>query len=134
MTDLADLIPASETITVTLLHPNTAEVLKNEDGSDMTIDIYATWSRQYKKAQYDEINARLEAMKGDESLQDYDAEEATIAVLSRLTKSWNITYKGSTPDVDMAKEVYSAVTWIKNQVEGELNQDMVFTEVSSESS
>ena len=38
--DLMDLKPTSNTVEVTLKHPNTGVVLKNEDKTDMTIVVY----------------------------------------------------------------------------------------------
>ena len=130
MTDLLDLTPQSDIIVVTIKHPVSAEVLKNSDGSDMTITVYAPYSKEYKRVSYDIANKRLKAAqekgKKDFSLEDY--EEASLESLARTTKEWNITYGGEIPEysVEKAKQVYDKVFWIKSQVDEALEGSLSF--------
>ena len=58
-----------------------------------------------------------------------DIEEATLALLSKITESWNITYGGENPKLSVAKakELYDEVFWIKAQVEEALADSLDFT-------
>jgi hypothetical protein len=62
--DLKNLTPASDTIEVILVHPNTLEPLMNE-GSDneMSITLYAPHSKEYKKLVHEQTDKRIAAMQ-----------------------------------------------------------------------
>lgn len=128
--DLFDLTPDSDTIEVTLMHPNTDEVLTNEDGSAMTVELYAPHSKEYKAAMHEQTNKQLKKTKGGRKEIEVRAEElekAGLDLLVKVTKSWNITYKGSQPGLDKAEEVYETVFWIKDQIERGLSETLDFT-------
>jgi hypothetical protein len=129
--DLMNLKPTSDTVEVTLTHPNTGDVLKNDDKSDMTITVYASHSKEHKTVLHEQTNKRLKAMQAGKK-QDFtaqDIEEATLALLSKITESWNITYGGENPKLSVAKakELYDEVFWIKAQVEEALADSLDFT-------
>jgi hypothetical protein len=94
--DLKDLTPNLDDIVVEIKHPSTGDVLKNDDGTNMTITILAPHSKEYKKAQHEQISKRLKkAQKSKSQDVDYsDIEEATLEVLAKTTKAWDITYNG----------------------------------------
>ena len=119
--DLLDLTPKSDEIVITIKHPATGEVLKNEDKSDMTITIHAPHSKEYKKVIHEVTNKRLKKMqqKGKNEITAEEIEEATLETLSKTTKEWNITYGGEVPKLTVAKakEIYDSVFWIKAQIE-----------------
>jgi len=121
--DLKDLAPKTGDIVVTLKHPATDEPLLNEDKSPMTITLYSPHSKEYKKFQHEQITKRLQkAQKDGTGVVDYgEIEEATLEVLAKTTKTWDITYGGEKPKltVTKAKELYDEVFWIKSQVEDE---------------
>jgi len=128
--DLFDLTPDSDTIEVTLVHPNTDEVLYNEDKTPMTITMYAPHSKEYKAAMHEQTNKQLKKSKGGRKEMDLRAEElekAGLDLLVKVTKEWNITYKGDKPDLSMAEDVYDTVFWIKDQIEQGLNETLDFT-------
>tara|TARA_B110000503_G_C6846335_1_gene288917 strand:+ start:140 stop:538 length:399 start_codon:yes stop_codon:yes gene_type:complete len=131
--DLKDLKPSLDDIVITIKHPTTGDVLKNDDGSDMTITILAPHSKGYKKVQYEQINKRLKkAQKSKSQDIDYsDVEEATLEVLSKATESWNITFGGEKPKLTAAKakELYEEVFWIKGQIEEEVSNSLDFMKV-----
>jgi hypothetical protein len=58
-----------------------------------------------------------------------ELEEATLALLSKVTASWDITYGGEKPKltVSKAKELYNEVFWIKEQIEEALADSLDFT-------
>ena len=129
--DLMNLKPTSDTVEVTLTHPNTGDVLKNDDKSDMTITVYASHSKEHKTVLHEQTNKRLKAMQAGKK-QDFtaqDIEEATLVLLSKITASWNITYGGENPKLSVAKakEIYDEVFWIKAQVEEALADSLDFT-------
>ena len=129
--DLMNLKPASDTVEVTLVHPNTGDTLKNDDKSEMTITVYASHSKEHKAVLHEQTNKRLKAMQAGKK-QDFtaqDIEEATLALLSKITESWNITYGGENPKLSVAKakELYDEVFWIKAQVEEALADSLDFT-------
>ena len=68
-----------------------------------------------------QTNKRLKQAQGKKKV-DITAEsieEATLEVLVKTTKSWNITYDGKKPkcSAETAKEIYEQVFWIKDQIE-----------------
>lgn len=131
--DLKDLTPNLDDVIVTIKHPTTGDVLKNDDGTDMTITVLAPHSKEYKKAQHEQISKRLKkAQKSKSQDVDYsDIEEATLEVLAKVTKAWNITFGGEKPEltVAIAKSIYDEVFWIKNQIEEEVSDSLDFMKV-----
>ena len=128
--DLMDLTPKSDEIVITLLHPNTEEIIKNDDGSDMSITVYASHTKEYKKAMHEQANKRLKKAQKtkDQSFTSEDLEQASLDILSKVTKDWNITFKGEKPKMTLAKarEVFESVFWIKDQVEVGLAEPLDF--------
>jgi hypothetical protein len=129
--DLMDLKPTSNTVEVTLKHPNTGKTLKNDDKSPMTITLYASHSKEYKAVMHDQTNKRLKAMQKGKSqdITAQDMEEATLNMLSLITHSWDITYNKEKPKLssDKAKQLYEEVFWIKDQIEEALADSLDFT-------
>ena len=131
--DLKDLTPNLDDVVVEIKHPSTGDVLKNDDGTNMTITILAPHSKEYKKFQHEQISKRLKkAQKSKSQDVDYsDIEEATLEVLSKTTKSWDITYGGEKPKLTVAraKELYEEVFWIRNQIEEVVTDSLDFMRV-----
>lgn len=129
--DLMDLKPTSNTVEVTLKHPNTGKTLKNDDKSPMTITLYASHSKEYKSVMHEQTNKRLKDMQKGKSqdITAQDMEEATLNTLSRITYSWDITYDKEKPELssDKAKQLYEEVFWIKDQIEEALADSLDFT-------
>lgn len=128
--DLMDLTPKTDIIVVTIKHPSTNEPLLNEDGSEMTITVYAPYSKEHKSVIHGIANKRLKAAQNKKSTE-YTMEEleaATLESLAKTTKEWNITYGGEKPKLTeaKAKEVYDKVFWIKSQIEGAVETSMDF--------
>lgn len=131
--DLKDLTPSSDTVEVTLLHPRTLEVITNDDKTPMTITLYAPHSKQYKATIHNQTNKRLKQAQSKRGfdMTAEDLEEATLELLAKVTKEWNITFGGENPKltVSKAKEIYSDVFWIKDQIEGGLSNSLDFMKV-----
>ena len=129
--DLMNLKPTSETVEVKLVHPNTGDKLKNDDKTEMTITVYASHSKEHKAAVHEQTNKRLKAMQGSKKVnfKSEEIEEATLALLSKVTASWDITYNGEKPKLTVAKakELYEEVFWIKDQIEEALADSLDFT-------
>ena len=119
--DLKDFAPKSDEIVVDIKHPINKEPLMNDDGTPMTIVIYAQHSKEYKKVQRELINKRLKAAQDSGSKEiDYEQlEEAALELMVKTTKSWDITYEGKKPKLTEAKarQIYDEVFWIKAQIE-----------------
>lgn len=119
--DLLDLTPKSEELVITLKHPATGDVLKNDDGSDMTITVFAPHSKEYKKVLHEMTNKRLKKMqsKGDKDITAEEIEEVALDSLAKTTKEWNITFNKEQPKLTLtkAREIYEKVFWIKAQIE-----------------
>lgn len=131
--DLKNLTPASDTIEVILVHPNTLEPLMNE-GSDneMSITLYAPHSKEYKKLVHEQTDKRLAQMQKSKKVQvsAADLEKSSIDILAKATKEWDITYDGESPKLSVAKakEIYSEYFWIKDQLEEAINETLDFTQ------
>ena len=128
--DLMDLTPTSDIVEVTLLHPNTGEILSNPDKTPMTITLYAPHSKVYKSAMHEQTNKQIKKVKGGNKTLDItaeDIEQSSLEVLVKITKAWNITYKGETPKLNKTKDVYEEVFWIKDQIEEALKSSLDFT-------
>ena len=108
--DLKKFVPENDTITVTLSFGG--EVLKNDDETDMTIELYLPHSKEYRKIRHAQTDKMIESKK--ERLKAAEAEELGISFLASTTKSWNITYGGEKPKCTQAKakEVYDYLTWV----------------------
>jgi len=131
--DLKDLTPNLDDVVVEIKHPTTGDVLKNDDDTNMTITILAPHSKEYKKFQHEQISKRLKkAQKSKSQDVDYsDIEEATLEVLAKTTKAWDITYGGEKPKLTVAKarELYEEVFWIRNQIEEVVTDSLDFMKV-----
>lgn len=127
MTDLADLKPKSDTIEVILRHPTTGETLFNEDKTEMSITVYLPHSAEYKAAVFEQTNKRIKKKKMEFTAEDI--EEASLTLLAKATKDWDITFGGEKPkfSVGKAKEIYDEVFWIKSQIEEAVAEAEDFT-------
>jgi hypothetical protein len=120
MTDLLDLKPKRETTQVLLKHPLTGEHILKEDGTEMSIEVYGSHTRQYKDAIHDQSDARLErASKAKDNtlrVSSRDVEKFSIELAAKLTASWDIVLGGKVPPVKDAEKVYDEFSWIRAQV------------------
>lgn len=128
--DLKDLTPTSDTVDVNIVHPTTLEPLLNNNSDPMVITMYAPHSKEYKAAVHEQTNKRLKQAQSKKKvdLTAEDIEDATLDLFAKTTKSWNITYDGEEPNfsVSKAKEIYSEVFWIKDQIDEAVSNSLNF--------
>lgn len=128
--DLKDLTPTSDTVDVNIVHPTTLEPLLNDNSEPMVITMYAPHSKEYKAAVHEQTNKRLKQAQSKKKvdLTAEDIEDATLDLFAKTTKSWNITYDGEEPDfsVSKAKEIYSEVFWIRDQIDEAVSNSLNF--------
>lgn len=128
--DLKDLTPTSDTVDVNIVHPTTLEPLLNDNSDPMVITMYAPHSKEYKAAVHEQTNKRLKQAQSKKKvdLTAEDIEEATLDLFAKTTKSWNITYDGEEPNfsVGKAKEIYSEVFWIRDQIDEAVSNSLNF--------
>lgn len=129
--DLANLKPTSDTVEVILTHPTTFEPLTNEDGSEMYITVLAPHSKEYKAIVHEQTNRRLKQAQKTKRFEmtAEELEEGSIDLLAKSTKEWKITYDGEEPKLTLAKakEIYSEMFWIRNQIEEAVADSLDFT-------
>lgn len=129
--DLKDLTPTSDTVDVGLVHPVTLEPLMNDDGSPMIITVYAPHSKEYKAYTYKQTNERLKQSQAKKKVEitAEGLEEAMLDLYANVTKDWNITFDKKQPkcSVTKAKEIYSEVFWIRDQIEEAVSNSLDFT-------
>lgn len=131
--DLKDFTPKSEVVVVEVLHPATLEALVNKDKSPMTIELYAPYSKEYKQAQHEQQNKRLQkaqkARKGGFNISSEELEKDGIELLAKVTKAWNVTYEGASPELSFKKavEVYSELFWLVDQINEAMADVVDFT-------
>ena len=128
--DLKDFTPKSDEVEVVIKHPGNGEPLTNKDGSTMTVVLHAPHSKAYKEAMYEQTNKRLKVAQGSGKmdLTAQDLEEASLTLLSKVTKSWNITYDDKQIKLteSRAKAIYEELFWLKPQLEGALDNSQAF--------
>jgi len=128
--DLKDLTPTSDTVDVNIVHPTTLEPLLNDNSEPMVITMYAPHSKEYKAAIHEQTNKRLKQAQSKKKvdLTAEDIEDATLDLFAKTTKSWNITYDGEEPNfsVSKAKEIYSEVFWIRDQIDEAVSNSLNF--------
>jgi excinuclease UvrABC helicase subunit UvrB len=128
--DLKDLKPTSDTVDVNIVHPTTLEPLLNDNSDPMVITMYAPHSKEYKAAVHEQTNKRLKQAQSKKKvdLTAEDIEDATLDLFAKTTKSWNITYDGEEPNfsVSKAKEIYSEVFWIRDQIDEAVSNSLNF--------
>jgi len=129
--DLKDLKPKSDTVDVEIVHPSTMEPLKNEDGSIMTITMYAPHSKEYKEVIHEQTNKRLKQSAKNKKVEitAEELEKTGLLLLAKTTKKWNITFGGEQPkfSVDKAVDIYDEVFWIRDQIEEAVSDSLDFT-------
>ena len=126
-----NLKPTSDTVEVMLKHPNTLDPLLNDDGSEMTVTLHASHSKEYKKIVHEQQDRRIKMMqkKAKSQISAQDIERDATDLLAKVTAAWDITYGGEQPKltVTKAKEVFTEVFWIREQIEEAFSDSMDFT-------
>lgn len=130
--DLSNLKPKSDTVEVLLKHPGNGEQLMTPKGVEMSVTVHAPHSKEYKKALYEQQNARLKKVQSGKSdaLDAADLAEARLRLLAEVTASWEITLDGKCPKLtkETAYKIYEDIFWIPSQIEEALDNYLDFPE------
>lgn len=123
--DLSKTIPTNDTIVVELEF--NGEVLKNDDDTPMTIEVYLPHSKEYRAARHSQADILIE--KKTERLKSAEAEELGVEFLAKTTKAWDITFDGKKPKLTVAKakEIYSTVLWVGDLILEKVEEAKGFT-------
>ena len=129
--DLMNIGTTKDTTDVTLYNPVNSEILKNEDGSEMTITVHGPYSKKYKSISHAQQNRRLQKAQRTGGKLNLTAEEIEAAGLDLLVKcvdGWNITLGGEQPACTEAKvrEVFETLPWVREQVDAALGDTQAF--------
>lgn len=120
MTDLMNFKPKTDTVEMILKNPKTGEAILKEDGTEMSITVYGSHTRQYKDAIHSQSDARMEraakAKDGNLKLKSKDIETFSIDLAVAITAEWDIVLGGKTPPLKEAKNIYDQFPWIRSQV------------------
>lgn len=117
--DLSNFIPKSDVATFEIRNPIDGEILVKDDGSEMTVTVYLPHSKEYKAAVHEQNNKRItRAQKGKTVYTSEDLEQATLDLLTKTTKDWNVQLNGQSLKFsqEKAKEVYESLPWLKVQI------------------
>lgn len=128
--DLNSLEVKNDVATIAIYHPTENTIIKNDDGTDMTISVYGKYSRRYREIQQNQQNARLKRAERSNKLKLTASE--IIADRLELTvgcvESWNIQLDGSVPPCtpDNIRSVFERFPWIREQIETEMEETQAF--------
>lgn len=118
--DLSNLVPSTDTITFTVKHPVTDEPLLKDDGKEMTIEVYAPHSAQYKAVLHEQANKRIvKAQKSKKvTLTAEEIESMTTEMVVKTTKNWDIQVNKQSPKFspEIAMDLYVKLPWLKQQI------------------
>lgn len=124
MADLQQLAPKNDTITVEL-------GVDNDDGTPMTVEVYAPYSKEYKAVVHEQANSRIKKMQ--KNRKDYltaeELEQAQLDLYVKITKDWDITWQGKKPKYkdELARQIYEEVFWVKDKIQEALDDSVDFT-------
>ena len=131
--DLTDFKPKSDSVTVTLKHPNTGEPLSYDDGKEFNITLHASHTKEFKESQQKNIDIWLNnsQKKNKKNPTLMEIEQATSEHYARITTSWDLLYNKAKPklSVEKAKEIYMEYFWIRDQIQEALDDSVDFTTV-----
>jgi hypothetical protein len=124
--DLNDFLPKSDTTEVILVHPKTQEPLLNDDGSEMTIEVWLPHSKHSKDIRYSQADELI--AEGKKGLKTAESERLQLTILAKSVKAWDITLKGQQPEVsfDVAYQIFDDFAFIRRQVEEAIDKAEAF--------
>lgn len=122
--------------TLLIRHPATGKIIKNDDGTEMSITLFGEYSDHYKKLLQDRTAKRIEKARetGESSMSFEDMEEENFEMACACTKGWNITDKDGPIElsIEKAREVYTEFPWVYTQVRRFLETSSNFLDPSEE--
>lgn len=103
-----------------LSHPATGELLANEDGKKIGIDLLGADSSEYQNARRRWQTSRMSKRNKNPTIAEIEA--AAIEWLAAVTvKFHNIEFDGEKANEKAAADVYRDHAWIREQVEEFIN-------------
>jgi hypothetical protein len=128
--DIASIGSAADTAVISLYHPATGQTLMNDDGSEMTVEVYGADSSVYRnvvREQQDRRMARI-AKTGKAVLTTAEIEANQLELTIKAVKSWTITLNGETPAItrENVEKVLTTYTWIRVQIEDGISNSANF--------
>lgn len=123
--DLQKTLPENDTLVIEIVF--NGEVIKNDDNTPMTVEVYLPHSKEYRRVRHEQADVLIE--RKTDRLKSSEAEELGLDFLAKTTKTWNITYGGSQPkfSVKKAKEIYTALPWLPDFIAEEVEKQKGFT-------
>lgn len=119
--DLADFVAADDSAVMTLFNPETDEPFVDPEMGEFTITLYGVDSQHYRNVSHSQQNRRIQKAQrtGRAAMTAEQLEAASIELLAKCTKAWNIRINGEVPDCTEAKarDLYQSAPWIREQVD-----------------
>lgn len=118
--DIGNLGKPQDTGRLVLHHPNTDEVLYDDEDNEMYIELYGQDSSKYKQITNAQQNRNLQKMQRNRRGMTAEQMDANaMELLVGCTASWNIQLGGDKPECDeqTVKQVYTDYPWIREQVD-----------------
>jgi hypothetical protein len=128
--DIANIGSAADTAIISIYHPSTGQTLTNNDGSEMTVEVYGSESSTYRnvvREQQDRRMARI-AKTGKSALTSAELEANQLEVVVKAIKGWTITLNGETPEVtrESVEKVLTSYGWLRVQIEDGISNSANF--------
>ena len=130
---LSDVAGYKETTTIELYEPGTLAILKNDDGSPMTVTVAGPHSEIYKKEVNRQKNlylamARKSGGRINQTAEKMDAEGERLLIA--CVTEWNITTDDGKPQPECTPEniadVFRRFTFIKSQIDDAFGDESRF--------
>jgi hypothetical protein len=127
---------AERGVKMEVTHPITGEPVCQDNGEPVTITLAGADSDRYKRIQRFNLNRRLQksGKRGSVTLtaEELDAERLEIAVACTL--GWDgVIFQGQPAECNavVARQLYSEVTWLREQVDDFITDRTNFLKASS---
>lgn len=124
---------------MTLVHPNTRQPLRDEEGNEAYVDLYSSDSEAARRHTRSIQRRRLN-MRGRGTIAPEQLEAEAIELLAVLTTGWHlVSLAGKALDVpfsaENARELYASpsLAWVREQVDEFAADRANFTPSSSKS-
>jgi hypothetical protein len=129
-----DSLKLSETTEMLLKHPATGEVLEDEKGKPVVFTLCGTASREYQKA-VDVLVRKKKQRNGREATHAESRADSIEFVTSLTKKVDNMNYPDGValdnPEAIKALYTDESLSWIRDQVNSELNSVEAFLKQSA---
>ena len=135
--DLSNRKQTNETSTIELYDPETGEVIRNENGTAMTVTVYGKDSKHYRKIDHDITNRNIAkaSRAGRVSVTAEQLEAQERERIARCISAWDITFEGFAPpplSVGEAERIMRELPWLQEQLESAMADRSAFFKASLE--